>query len=216
MRLSSILRQAKSGELSDIAVKDDDQTIIDYINLGMIALYSRFPLKVEEAIIALEDGKTLYKLDGSDMSVAVGGLPIEEDTVLAILEAFDEKGKIEINDESCQMSIFTVNYNTIQVPVVGDNNFISLIFQAAPEEIVYEDDGEGNAEDLDVALPKQLLEPLLHYIGYRAHGAMNGSVEAENNTHLMRYDAACKRAEMLGLIPSDSYEMNISRGGFIV
>jgi hypothetical protein len=36
-----------------------------------------------------------------------------------------------------------------------------------------------------------MLEALLHYIGYRAHGSINGNVNQENNTHYMRFDKSC-------------------------
>lgn len=216
MKLSTIIRQAKSGELNNLAVKSDEAVIVDYINLAMIALYARFPLKVEEAMLNLQTAKTLYKLDGTDVDVEVNGGPIVEDDVLAVLDAFDERGRIGVNDEADDLSIFTVNYNTIQVPIAVEGSYISVMYQAAPEEVEYVDSGDGTATDVDVMLPKQLLEPLLHYIGYRAHGAVEGNVQAENNTHLMRFEAACKKAETMGMTPADSYNRSNTVKGFLI
>ena len=216
MKLSTIIRQATSGELKNLAVSNEEDVIVDYINLAMIALYARFPLKIEEAMLNLQTAKTLYRLDGTDSDVEVEGAPIEEDNVLAVLDAFDESGRISINDEDDDLSIFTASYNTIQVPISLAGAYISVIYQAAPEEVVYVDSGDGSATDTDVPLPKQLLEPLLHYIGYRAHGAVEGNVQAENNTHLMRFEASCARAEALGMVPADSYNRKNSVKGFLV
>ena len=61
MKLSTIISQARSGELKSLSSKDKtDEVIVNYINLALIALYSRFTLRTEEAIVALADGKTLY------------------------------------------------------------------------------------------------------------------------------------------------------------
>lgn len=216
MKLSTILAQAKSGELSNIAAKDDEEKIVQYINLGLIALYSKFPLKIDEAIIELQAGKTMYKLDGTEGTlVNVNGLPIVADTVMKIVAAYDEVSEIPLNNESDETSIHTPTYDSIQVPLTADNSYISILFRAMPDDVEYEvvDDV---LVDKEVALPKQMLEALLHYIGYRAHGAMNGSVDKENNTHLQRFEASCKKLETFGLIPTDSLEMNNHDRGFNV
>ena len=64
-------------------------------------------------------------------------------------------------------------------------------------------------------VPLQLTEALLHYIGYRAHGAMNGSIEAETNTHYQRFEASCQRAIAQGMYTSDSLEMHRDMKGFV-
>ena len=215
MKLSTIISQARSGELKSLSSKDKtDEVIVNYINLALIALYSRFTLRTEEAIVALADGKTLYKLDGTDTAVTVEGAPIEDDNVLKILSAFDERGEIHINDESSSLSIYTPSYNTLQVPYPETGAYIAVIYKAGPNLITYIDDGSGNATESIVQLPMHLLEPLLHYVGYRAHGSGTGDIDNESNSHLSRYVASCNNVEALGLIPTDSVDMDNSRKGF--
>lgn len=217
MKLSTILRQAKSGELSNIAARNNDELIVDYINLGLIALYSRFLLKVEEALIELQDGKTLYHLDGTDGAlVTVNGDPLTDDSVVTILDAYDEGGRVPLNEIDDERSIFTPTYNSIQIPVTGDGAFVSAIYQAHPEEIVFEDAGEGVATEKIVQLPKQLLEPLLHYIGYRAHGSMDSSVQADAQTHYQKFLFSCNEAVKLGLVEVDNLSTRpVTRGGWV-
>jgi hypothetical protein len=215
MRLSTIISQARSGELKSLSSKDKtDEVIVNYINLALIALYSRFTLRTEEAIVALADGKTLYRLDGTDAAVTANGAAIEGDNVLKLLSAFDERGEIPINDENNSFSIYTPSYNTIQVPQAQTGAYIAVIYKAGPELITYVDDGSGNAAEATVQLPMHLLEPLLHYVGYRAHGSGTGDIDNESNSHLSRYVASCNNVEALGLIPTDSVDMDNSRKGF--
>jgi hypothetical protein len=215
MKLSTIISQARSGELKSLSSKDKtDEVIVNYINLALIALYSRFTLRTEEAVIALTDVKTLYRLDGMDEEVTVNGAPIEDDNVLKILSAFDERGEISINDENNPLSIYTPSYNTLQVPHPETGAYIAVIYKAGPNLITYVDDGSGNATEATVQLPMHLLEPLLHYVGYRAHGSGTGDIDNESNSHLSRYVASCNNVESLGLIPTDSVDMDNSRKGF--
>jgi len=204
-----IISQARNGELKSLSAKDKtDEVIVDYVNIGLIALYNRFMLKSVEVIVALQDLKMTYKLDGTDNDVTVNGLPVEEGTLIKLLGAFNEAGAVSINNEYDEYSVFTPSYDSIQVPFAISGDYLSLVYKVFPDLVSYNDDGNGNAEDTDVRLPLTLLEPLLHYIGYRAHGSLDGNINAESNTHLMRFEASCKRVEELGVVPTDSVEMD--------
>lgn len=220
MKLSLILEQARSGELASVSKKDKtDKTIVAYINLAMIALYNRFQLATEEAIITLRPDivKTLYTLGSTDADVQVNGGPMADDDFMAIVGAYNEDGTIiTINNEKDTLSIFTVTYNQLQIPLLAVNTYVSVIYRKNPTLVTFVDDGNGNAIDTDVRLPLQLLEPALHYIGYRAHGAINGNVSAENSTHYTRYLQACDRAEKLGIITADDVvQGSVEEKGFI-
>ena len=232
--LKDIIRQARSGELRSLSKKDKtDEVIVDYINLGLLEIYKRFQLETEEAIITMHTAKTLYRIDGTDSDVTIKSwngatfntITIPEDDVLQITEAFDENGRVPINDDGDLLSVFTPSYDTIQVPITEDGSYISLIYKKNPQlvevsDLVIDADGSLDLNDATtntykVKLPKTLLVPLLHYIGYRAHGAVEGEVNAENSTHLNRFEAACKRAEDLGAVPTDSTNRDVSVKGFI-
>lgn len=215
MKLSTVLKQAKSSELKGLEVRKDDESIIAYINLAMLALYTRFQLRTEEAIVSLSEDKTLYELDGSsvntlgDPDVTVKGSNIEDGDVLVVVDAFDENGRIAINDETDPLSIFTTSFDAIQVPTVSNESYISVIYQAAPPEVEYVATAvdDCSAMEATVKLPRQLLEPLLYYVGYRAH-ATNESLK-----YLEKFEASCTRIERLGLLPADSYNrMNEVKG----
>jgi len=183
MTVNDIVTQLKYGELRSIAAKDDMDAILTYINLALIALYSRFSLKVSEQLIPMQDNITEYLLNEDAM------------TIRAI---YDENGdEFALDDETSLFSIMQVDFETIQVPNPLTGATLSVIYLPAPTTLTYIDETSLTSR---VPLPSQLLEPLLHYVGYRAHGSMNGDIKAENNTHYMRYEASCKRIEDLGVV----------------
>jgi len=209
MKLSTIIELAREGELKSLSPKDKtDEVVIGYINLAIVALYSRFLLETKEAIITLQDGVGLYRLDGTDANVTVNGAAVPDDDVIRILAAYNEAGEVGINDVEDVYGIFTPTYDVVQVPSAVTGNYMSIIYKANPAWIDYTT-GDDTAL-INVRLPKALLEPLLHYVGYRAHGSVDGNVQAENNTHLMRFEASCNRVEKLGLVPVEGLEINVA------
>lgn len=207
IKLSTIISQARSGELKSLSTKDKtDDVIVNYVNMALIALYSRFQLATQEAIVTLRPDipKTIYTLASTDSDVEVAGQPMDDTEFMCITSVWNEDGsRAGINDNKDASSVFTLNYNQIQVPLLAENGYLSVIYRKNPTLITFVDDGNGNAVDTVVGIPVQLLEAMLHYIGYRAHGSLNGNINTENNTHYMRFDAACNMAAMLGVLTAD-------------
>lgn len=225
MLLTTVLSQARNAELKTLSPKDKtDSVIIGYINLALIALYSRFFIKTEEALIALETGRTLYKLDGTDAAVTVRGQAIANDSFMAIVNAFNELGEeLDINDTNSPLGVFTPSFDTLQVPYSTDGAFVAVIYRENPLLLDAGTLCDATTGELLVAqntatipLPMQLLEPLLHYIGYRAHGSVDGAMKEENNTHYMRYVSSCTKIEDLGTISLTNLQSrNVTDKGFV-
>ena len=195
MTVQQVIDMAINGELSNIAVKDDLDVILSYLNLGMIELYKRFTLKVEESIIPLVEGVTLYELPNDFMWLVSAYEEVKEGSDEIVAE-------IPINVEGDVKSVNIVGWNQIQVPVTVDGAYISVIYVAAPTVYTSSD----LAETIDI--PVQMIEALLHYIGYRAHGAIDGNIQSENNTHYQRFEASCSRIEGRGMMTSEDLNMN--------
>lgn len=215
MTIRQVIKLAQTGELNNIAVKKDIEAIVGYINLGLIELYKRFPLKVEETIVTLEDGKDIYDLPANYMWVvaAYGEVPADSNMAVYLLP---------INEEDNPLSINTVGYNQLQIPLAIDGAYVSIIYVASPNLINYDTvldkftDDNGD-EITELELPVQMVESLLHYIGYRAHAAMDGNIQAENSTHYTRFEASCNKIEQRGMYNNDDLSMKdrVQDKGFV-
>ena len=195
MILQDIVNAAKFSELNSTALKDNTEAIITFLNLGMLELYKRFPVKTAEATYPVGSTTTLYALPPNFMyPIAVYGE--NKDGVIDIEE------KITVNEESDEQSVFFPNHKQVQVSSEIEGSRISVIYVAKPESYTVDDLGS------EVDLPETLVEALLHYIGYKAHLGIRGDGQAENNAHYIRFDASCRKARELGVAyPTDSYKM---------
>ncbi len=210
MKISTIIKQARRGELSGLSDKaKTDEAIVDYTNRALTTIYNRFQLRNEEAIITLVDGKTIYRLDGSDADVSMTAV----NEFISITKAFDEAGEIPINDDSDERSIHTVGYNAVQVPLTATGSYISVIYRAGATEIEYnalEEEGFDN-----VPLPNSLMDALLNYVAYVAHKSYDDPTQANSISYLKLFNESCREAENFGLVPADTYSRDISVKGFV-
>jgi hypothetical protein len=219
MTANEVIALARAGELRQLstAIKDDTTTLIGFINLGMLELYKRFVLRTDEAIITLVDGKVVYSLDGTDTDVEMG-----DGDFMYLISAYGESDKIDdytfddkilpINEEDNIFSINTISYNKIQIPLITEGAFISIIYASKPTKVT-----SANL-DTELDIPDQFVKPLLHYLGYEAHGSMDGNVQDENNAHYLRFEASCNKLRELGIgIAPDDISMGsrIRIRGFI-
>lgn len=217
MRLKTIITNVRNRELKNLSPKDKtDEVIVSYINIALMELYSIFQLRTDELVLNLKTGKTVYKLDGTDPDVYRDGIVYTGNDLMAVVNAFDENGEISINNGNDSLSIFTVAYNKIQVPYAATGEHIALVYRAAPTEVEYIDDGNGNAVDTEVELPGHMMEALLSHIGYSAYSSIDTAQEAETDKHMQRFDRACQRLEVYGLVPQDTLDLNVDRKGFMV
>ena len=207
MTIQEAIDMAKRGKLKNSNIVNNDAAILDTLNLGLVELYKRFPLRVDEAIITLRDGKTEYKMDGTDVDVSMPDNSQFMWIVAAYQEVTDEVEvnkvltvQIPVNEEENPLSIQTVAWNTIQIPTVNDGAYVSLIYTAAPDLLT--------ASDLTVALPlpPQMLEPLMEYMCYQANSTLDAEVDTDK--YYQRFEASCSRIELRGMTTSDDLDMS--------
>lgn len=219
MTVREVMALARAGELLQLspAIKDSDDFVVGAINLGLIELYKRFRLRTDEAIVTLQNGKTIYKLDGTDVDVQMG-----DSDYMFLIGAYEDGDdtsdyttddvSLPINVEDDLYSINTITYNSVQIPLVIEGAIISLIYASQPYK--------ASTASLDdpIDLPDQFIECLLHYVGYRGQGAMDNNIQAESNTHYMRFEASCNKIRELGVgITGDDLNMDarMNTRGFV-
>ena len=231
MTVEDIVEYTKYSELAQLGVikrltdpateEDALKQIVSYINLGLIELYKRFSLRVEETVVTLDEGQTIYTLSSANIyhisnnpTGYLSDLPGDFNHVMA---CYNEAGhSYSINQEDDSLSVLTPSWNTIQVPNPITNEGLFVIYSSGPDKLSWITDVQTTYA-LDVPLPPMLLEALGHYIGYRGHGATNGSIQAENNTHYMRFDKSCKMAKEIGVVAPDTliFRQTLTEKGFV-
>ena len=195
---------AKVGELNGLPVASKDEVIVGYLNLGILELHKRFQLKLEEAVIPLVDGVDIYSMptDFMWLVAAYGEVDIRSTEVVNILP---------VNEEDNPLSINTVGWNKIQVPVSVDGAYISIIYVASPD--LY----DVNHLDAVVDIPPQMIEALLAYMGYRANAAIDTGVQTEDSVYYMRFEHSCDKLREYSMFNSDDMFMSkrLSTRGFV-
>lgn len=204
MTVGELVNLAAKGELKNVAVRDDVETVLGYINLGLIEMYKRFPLKVEEYVIELIEGQTIYEMPSNFMWIVSAYQEVPED------EMVDYVANIPINKEDDVTSLNTIGWNQVQVPLVSNGAYISVIYIAAPDILT--------SEDLDVQLPipPQMIDTMLLYIAYKGHASVNPG-DQEKIALYQEFEASCDRLIAKGMINQDDLytDDKIKARGFV-
>ena len=204
MTVRQVIELAKASELNGLSTANKDDVVLGFLNMGVLELYKRFTLKVEEYVVTLEDNVSIYKMPDDFMWLvaAYGEVDVRSPMLVNVLP---------VNEEDNPLSINTVSWNKVQVPVSSYGSYISLIYVASPD--MY------SILELDetIDLPAQMLEPLLSYIGYRANASIDTGVQTEDNAWYIRFENSCTRVRTEGMMNNNDMFTNgrIDTRGFV-
>lgn len=195
MIVQDIINAARYSEVGNTAIKDNTDAILTFMNLGLLELHKRFPLRVEQTVLTLSNTTTTFNLPPTFMYPLAAYGEDKDGNI-------DMEHVLPINDESNPESIFFSTFKQVQVPDTLDGSSAVIVFAAKPDKYTADD------LNIELDLPETLIEPLLHYIGYKAQLGIRGDAQAENNAHWLRFDRSCKQAQDLGVAyPMDSWKM---------
>lgn len=204
MTVKQVIDLAKASELAGLPAASKDETVLGFINLGVLELYKRFTLSVEEWIIALEDGQSYYTAPEDFMWIIAAYGEVGMDSV-------QEVNVLPVNEEDNPLSINTVGWNKVQVPLSVTGAYVSIIYAATPE--VY------SVTDMDktVNIPPQMIEALLAYIGWRANSTIDTGIQTEDTVWYNRFESSCSRLEVKGFINANDVVMTnrLNMRGFV-
>lgn len=195
MTVQQIIDLATTGVLKNLAnLKNEPLTVLGFLNLGLIEIYKKFPVKIEEHIITLDPEVEIYTMP-SDFMWMIGAYgEVPENVDLNVVP-------VAINEEDNPLSINTIGWNKVQIPVTVEGGFISIIYAASPKYLTEAD----LASTLDV--PAQMVEALLSYIGYSAYRSFDGKGDSENSNYYRRFEVSCSEIEKKGMFTSDDLNM---------
>lgn len=198
MTVQDVINYANAGELSQISTTDAD--VLSYINLGILELYKRFNLRINVEALSIRNTMTIYTLRNKDIN--------------ELISIYNKDGKeLRFRNQESQFTdscydIEQLSYNTFIIPNPPEDDLFTFVYKASPITLREVDD--------EVEMPDAMLEPLLHYIGYRAHGSVDGNIDGENNTHYMRFEKSCEQLKSMGyLFNSVPYGTNVAKKGFL-
>lgn len=204
MTVRQVIDLAKASELTGLPAASKDETVLGFINLGVLELYKRFTLSVEEWIIALEDGQSYYTAPEDFMWIIAAYGEVGMDSV-------QEVNVLPVNEEDNPLSINTVGWNKVQVPLSVTGAYVSIIYAATPE--VY------SVTDMDktVNIPPQMIEALLAYIGWRANSTIDTGIQTEDTVWYNRFESSCSRLEVKGFVNANDMVMTnrLNMRGFV-
>ena len=204
MTVKQVIDLAKASELTGLPAASKDETVLGFINLGVLELYKRFTLSVEEWIIALEDGQSYYTAPEDFMWIIAAYGEVGMDSV-------QEVNVLPVNEEDNPLSINTVGWNKVQVPLSVTGAYVSIIYAATPE--VY------SVTDMNktVNIPPQMVEALLAYIGWRANSTIDTGIQTEDTVWYNRFESSCSRLEVKGFINANDMVMTnrLNMRGFV-
>ena len=233
MFLSEIFNHLTFGELSKIDIGgtrngviavEDYPKIISYINLGMVELYKRFSLKRKSLVLQLDSSLTDYPLTtdyalSNDESAEPikyildsQAVPFTGD-VLHIERVVNSDGKdLPINELDNDDAVYTPAFDTLNVPEPTSNELLTVHYRAEPTPI---DLQTTVIDTVNVNIPYQLLEALLSYVAHRAYIALPTPEPTNSANAYTRFNAACFKAEELGLFNKLTTQNNkLENNGF--
>lgn len=229
MKLSDIFEQLTYGELSQISMgggeagvinKSNYSRVLAHVNLGLTALYKRFPLKEGRLTLTLQTGKTSYPLAsrfvvGNRLSrealryIQESPEGLFDDDILKIERVYTFEGwEMGLNDEADPYACFTPSATVLRVPgpavipTPDTPDFLKtatleVVYRAKHKQLSLED---YDPDEVEVELPYSHLEPLLLYVASRVNNpmGMSGEFNAGNN-YAAKYEKACQELEMVNL-----------------
>jgi len=235
MKLSDLFDQLSYGELSQLEMGgadnigisyEDYHRIVPHINLGLLELHKRFPIRIQEVIVQQYDHIQTYTLHSrfatsntesteSPKYIMDSAIYPFADNILKIEKVFNEDGqeyhlnetdpyiiRTENNYTSKRAwSVHTPAYNKIQIPYPMAENTLLVEYRAAHDKILIP---ELDPEEVNIDIPAALLEALLFYIAARVFTSMGGDNSQVGMVYMQKFEASCKLAETYNLFNEDN------------
>jgi hypothetical protein len=194
MLVTEAITLLKNAELKQLAIKDDKEAVLGFINLGVLELHKRFRLLT--GVVNFTMGSTPdYRIGPNNP-----GIPDfnGQHQVVQIERVEADDVELPINSPFRADSVSIRSYDLIHIPKQEEGTEITVYYRAAPINLV--------DVDLAIQLPPQFMEALFNYVGYRGHSSVKGDLKSENSSHYQRFEQSCKNIIFQGLDIIDNLE----------
>lgn len=237
MNLQEVFDQLTYGELSQLSIGGGEAGVIDasnyarvlaHVNLGLTALYKRFPLKEGRLTFTLQAERTNYPLTTQEDVLFVEDPDTDfNDDILKITRIYTAGGEeLSLNDLADPYSCFTPTVTLLRVPlaIAAQGTDLPEWLKTPTLQVVYRTKHTNipyrvgfNPARVEVELPESHLEPLLLFVASRALTPL-GTAQFEGlagNNYYAKYEAACQAIENLDLrVDQDSQNSRLVNNGW--
>lgn len=231
MNLTEYLRKLSYAELSNLEVGNDGNgsippndvpQIVNYINEGLLRLYSRFILKTNTLIVECNEYRTRYHLSSkhswlnateedkkdpefSDKFIRDDPEHPYTDDLIKILTVYDTyHHKVPLNNHTDFRSVFTPVFDILEIPQPLTGLAYSVVYQAKHPLLDFEKDPLQ-----EINLPDTLYEALGAYIAYKYYGNLNTQEAITNSQkYLTIYNQVIQDTIEQDLVSSSYSETN--------
>lgn len=229
MKLKEIFDQLTYGELSQMelgGLHNDSPgiepsrypMIINHINLGLNALYQRFPLKENSVKVELLPGVCTYTLNGDFSENSSSDF---QNDLIKVERVYTDTGReLGLNDENDSLAIITPSLQSIRVPeaIVNQSSDLPKELLTKSLKVVYRAShpllnasNTINPSNIEVELPYSHLEALLYFVASRLHNPIGMTNEFHaGNSYAAKYEMVCQRLEAQN-IRADQFNLSSSR-----
>lgn len=232
MTLQDIFDALKHGELAFLKVgefntPEEKEKIVSHINLALLDLHKRFPLRLKRIKLELEEGIYEYnlrnKFDKTRQQTANSAYYLMDDRyseyeedVLKIERILDKNElSLPLNDDIRDDQIAISKYFNKGVQrkgVVG--SFYTPFFNVLripkdfKDEFVYVEyraghpriylKNESNPCNIDIDISPIFLEPVLLFVAHREFRSLNTDSKQESTDYMNLYELSCRRIIDMG------------------
>ena len=247
MKLSEIFSQLTYGELSQISLGGGEMgeihegnydRVLSHVNLGLTALYKRFPLKQGRLTIALQQGRFTYPLSKLyAVSNTKSHEPVKyildsdaafKEDIHKVEAVFTASGwELGLNDEADPYAIATPSAQVLRVPpsIVAGGSDLPEPLKTTTLEVVYRANHPVISQEFtsidpsyyEIELPYSHLEPLLLFVASRVNNPIGMTNEFHaGNSYAAKYEQACQQLEQFNLkVDQGSQNNRILRNGWV-
>lgn len=196
MVLNDFINSLVGSELRSLAVAEEPEMIVSFINTGIIELYNKFPIKTEEYTIQVEGGKTIYELPEDFLYI----ISASEYTDTGIDSGV---ASMPINETNNLNSLNTVSFNQVQIPLNIEGREVYVIYVPKPRVLSHKRLHE------EIPVPDVMLQALMSFVGFKGHGAIHLDGQSKNaDVYYARFRQLCDELSLRSTpIAPDSLDM---------
>ena len=219
MKVSDALQELCYGELNTHRLADSGaispenySRMIHHLNMGLLALYTRFPLLVKELTLQQKSWITMYELkkehavtDPSDEVKYIIDSRFDPfiGDLIRVEEVSDEVGDVvELNSTDHVKVALTPSMDTLEIPNPTDTNVLFVTYRAKHPQLV--------SVDSEILLPQHLLGALYAYTGMRVYAGGTSQEQLTKGAELeSKYERICQKMELDGMVNTDVLVLNM-------